>query len=555
MHVQVILVSQGMVMYEGPTIEMIPWFTQSLEYQYNPEFNGVPSDWVLDLVSVGFSKPKEVQEGSSMQSLEELQEAASHFAQMRKRQRHETLTTQPSLDSDDHHHTPLPGRPQRQQVRSQPQQPGPPLAHSPREIAAAANPVAAKRKARDDSKAAASGVEQLQGAASAASDQASDPGTPAPSQRGLAAAGMQDPQGQEVQPMTHQGVDSDHAGQAGPWMQITDPAAGPFSSASRRRTGLRHAIVKALYKGWMDYNSLVWREYLGLLRNPGDAAGRILTFVWVALVSNYITYSLPGDAAFIRVRMSLLFALLFFFLVMPFIFMSLFAADKRVYMLDAAAGLYHPFPYYMAKLSGTSPLNALIAVLFGWIAYGMLGNRHTIESVVYNTICCILMSLISMQWLHFSSTVTPNQDMAFILAVAFAVVNLLINTFFLGKADLQNVWIKGFRYISALDYAWQGTMVAEFKDRTFDCNSNTGLDALGFTPELAPTAGRFAFLQGGLSNPGPGCLAATNALLGYYNINTNIGAIIGYLVAYLVVLHIFTYLALINAGKRKRANI
>ncbi|MEW5315840.1 MAG: hypothetical protein WDW38_007242 [Sanguina aurantia] len=54
----VILVSQGMVMYEGPTVEMIPWFTQSLEYQYNPEVNGVPSDWVLDLVSVGFSKPK-----------------------------------------------------------------------------------------------------------------------------------------------------------------------------------------------------------------------------------------------------------------------------------------------------------------------------------------------------------------------------------------------------------------------------------------------------------------------------------------------------------------
>ncbi|MEW5315838.1 MAG: hypothetical protein WDW38_007240 [Sanguina aurantia] len=165
----------------------------------------------------------------------------------------------------------------------------------------------------------------------------------------------------------------------------------------------------------------------------------------------------------------------------------------------------------------------------------MLGNRHTIESVVYNTICCILMSLISMQWLHFSSTVTPNQDMAFILAVAFAVVNLLINTFFLGKADLQNVWIKGFRYISALDYAWQASGHA--------WTSHSA--ALTTTGELWV----FAFLQGGLSNPGPGCLAATNALLGYYNINTNIGAIIGYLVAYLIVLHIFTYLALVNAGR------
>lgn len=230
-----------------------------------------------------------------MQSLEELQEAASHFAQMRKRQRHETLTTQPSLDSDDHHHTPLPGRPQRQQVRSQPQQPGPPLAHSPREIAAAANPVSPRPRlqllgmpsdpaladdrqrpthhtgygttgAVDSGNGNGNGALHERSRSDGAALQASDPGTPAPSQRGLAAAGMQDPQGQEVQPMTHQGVDSDHAGQAGPWMQITDPAAGPFSSASRRRTGLRHAIVKALYKGWMDYNSLVWREYLGLVR-------------------------------------------------------------------------------------------------------------------------------------------------------------------------------------------------------------------------------------------------------------------------------------------------
>lgn len=47
------------------------------------------------------------------------------------------------------------------------------------------------------------------------------------------------------------------------------------------------------------------------------------------------------------------------------------------------------------------------------------------------------------------------QDAAFIIAVAFATANFLIHTFFLGKADLQNNWIKGFKYLSALDYAWQ----------------------------------------------------------------------------------------------------
>lgn len=76
------------------------------------------------------------------------------------------------------------------------------------------------------------------------------------------------------------------------------------------------------------------------------------------------------DASSIRIRMSLLYTQLFFYLFMPLIYMSLFTADKRIYLLDAAAGLYNPFPYYLAKLSSTGPLNALIAILYCWIAYG-----------------------------------------------------------------------------------------------------------------------------------------------------------------------------------------
>ncbi|MEW5315839.1 MAG: hypothetical protein WDW38_007241 [Sanguina aurantia] len=234
---------------------------------------------------------------------------------MRKRQRHDTLTTQPSLDNP----PPLAGRLQRQQ---QPQpQPGSPLHHFPCETAAA-DPVILRQSLhlpgiRNDSAlindqqhptpntgcndnitdAANSGNGHGALYKSSQSDstgvQVSDPGTPTPSQQCLAAAVIQDPQGQEGQPMTRQSVELDHAGQPGSGFQITDPAADSFSSTSPRRTGLWHAIVKALYKGWMDYNSLVWREYIGLLRNPCDAAGRILTFVWLAMISNYITYSLP----------------------------------------------------------------------------------------------------------------------------------------------------------------------------------------------------------------------------------------------------------------------
>ncbi len=35
---------------------------------------------------------------------------------------------------------------------------------------------------------------------------------------------------------------------------------------------------------------LVWREALAAVRNPADVAGRMLTFVWVAIIGNFLLY-------------------------------------------------------------------------------------------------------------------------------------------------------------------------------------------------------------------------------------------------------------------------
>jgi hypothetical protein len=55
---QVTLLSSGRLMYTGPTEELVPWFT-SLGYAYDPELHGMASDWALDLVSLGFTKPQQ----------------------------------------------------------------------------------------------------------------------------------------------------------------------------------------------------------------------------------------------------------------------------------------------------------------------------------------------------------------------------------------------------------------------------------------------------------------------------------------------------------------
>ena len=54
---QVILLSEGHVLFSGPPAEAAPWFN-SLGYDYVTARDGNVSDWLLDLVSVGFTKPE-----------------------------------------------------------------------------------------------------------------------------------------------------------------------------------------------------------------------------------------------------------------------------------------------------------------------------------------------------------------------------------------------------------------------------------------------------------------------------------------------------------------
>lgn len=60
-HPQVTLVSAGRLLYTGSREELVPWFSGRLGYAYDAATHGVASDWVMDLVSINYSKATEVE--------------------------------------------------------------------------------------------------------------------------------------------------------------------------------------------------------------------------------------------------------------------------------------------------------------------------------------------------------------------------------------------------------------------------------------------------------------------------------------------------------------
>ena len=69
-------------MYHGERTGIVPWF-QALGYSYTSDLHGLASDWVMDLVNVGFPGKAQMTEELGTTMLEEwqLQQASELFAQ------------------------------------------------------------------------------------------------------------------------------------------------------------------------------------------------------------------------------------------------------------------------------------------------------------------------------------------------------------------------------------------------------------------------------------------------------------------------------------------
>lgn len=63
----------------------------------------------------------------------------------------------------------------------------------------------------------------------------------------------------------------------------------------------------------------------------------MLTFSWVAVLVGVMFYSLDNTLASAQPRLNLIFANMCFFILMPYITMSLYTADKQFYLADSSS--------------------------------------------------------------------------------------------------------------------------------------------------------------------------------------------------------------------------
>eukprot|EP00877_Chromochloris_zofingiensis_P013185 jgi/Chrzof1/811/Cz01g29200.t1 len=509
------LLSSGLFMYFGPRDQVVPWFNGQLGYPYSAAMHGVPSDWIMDLVNVGFQKPTKYY-GRMMNSKEELKGAAEKFTKWYLEQQEGTRYAGPgaaAADAEDDQldnidvdadHAPASSTAHKVQFDDD----------VPKDVEAGGNRINLHKALATHSR--------------------------------LQKAG------------TGQGIQGGGRG------------AGGGGGKQKHSAGAN----------WFtQFRILLWRELLSVTRNPADVAGRMLVFTEIAIFTGLIFYNLEDDINSVRNRMNVLFVEPVIFMLLPYVYMSLYTADKQYFIQDSASKLYHPSAYYVAKQAAILPFAILNVLVYAYTLYGMAGLRNQAAAIVFNGLLSILLYLIAAQVLALAAYITPNQDVAFMVGICWTALNLLLSNYMVRYIDMSQNWLSQLKYISAMGYGFEGYTRAEFEDVTYPCSipglfNNTMFDYL---PLLLPNA-NVTYTGQGFNTTVPLADLRTNPLYATIlsdqlqiqaeanpNCIVNLGAIVTYfqlfrpmwttfviLIGYLGVVHVLTYLGLLNLTRKER---
>ena len=493
---KVLVLSEGRQLFFGPPDGAAPWFDRALGYPYDPARDGAVSDWLMDLVSVAFPKPDEVA-ARSMTTRGDVEAAATAWA-----------GAPPAGDAED--------------------------AVLLAEVSAGGG--AAGRKGA----AGAAGIAERPGTASAT--------------RGLGGGGIVGAATAPAPAFASSIEENMNGGAvakgAVPAAAATLTAAGGAALPPTRRPPMHR--YPASY--WTQFCTLFRRSFMAQMRNPTDVASRTLLSTWVGTIGGLVFIATPAGPNSVFQRLAVLFFTMMIFELLPFCYMSLYIADRKFYAADVAGGLYHPCAYYLAHTAAASPFIALNAAIGGLTAYGLANLRYTAKAVFTYAGLAALGALIAVQLVVLCVYLTPNQDLAFVLAVSYVAISILLGGFYAPLKDIKIAPLRWLSYLSYPRYIFQGMVRNELmpdKYRPQGCLSSALLGATQAEIDQLRTNTTLQALAGG---GGFDCKMVANGAgaLDFWDFKLRWSAIIPGMVCFYLGFHILSYLCLSRLHKAKR---
>ncbi|KAJ4707956.1 Pleiotropic drug resistance ABC transporter [Melia azedarach] len=209
----------------------------------------------------------------------------------------------------------------------------------------------------------------------------------------------------------------------------------------------------------------LWKQHLSYWRNPPYTAVRLLFTTFIALLFGTIFWDI-GSKRTIKQDLfnamgSMYAAILFIGVQNATSVQPVVAVERTVFYRERAAGMYSASPYAFGQVVIELPHIFIQAVIYGILVYAMVGFDWSLTKFLWYLFFMYFTFLYFTFYGMMTVAVTPNHNIAAIIASAFYVLWNLFSGFIVPRTRIP-IWWRWYYWICPVSWTLYGLVVSQF---------------------------------------------------------------------------------------------
>ncbi|XP_060181741.1 pleiotropic drug resistance protein 1 [Lycium barbarum] len=247
-------------------------------------------------------------------------------------------------------------------------------------------------------------------------------------------------------------------------------------SVPRAGTSDLHFETEFSQPFWVQCMACLWKQHWSYWRNPTYTAVRFLFTTFIALIFGSMFWDLgtkvskPRDLT--NAMGSMYAAVLFLGVQNSSSVQPVVSVERTVFYREKAAGMYSAIPYAFAQVFIEIPYVFVQAVVYGLIVYSMIGFEWTAAKFFWYFFFMFFTFLYFTFFGMMTVAVTPNQNVASIIAGFFYTVWNLFSGFIVPRPRIP-IWWKWYYWACPVAWTLYGLVASQFGDLQGEINNQT----------------------------------------------------------------------------------
>ncbi|XP_071715772.1 pleiotropic drug resistance protein 1-like isoform X1 [Rutidosis leptorrhynchoides] len=216
-----------------------------------------------------------------------------------------------------------------------------------------------------------------------------------------------------------------------------------------------------------QFQACLWKQRLSYWRNPPYTAVRFAFTTGIAILLGTIFWKLGGKRESVQdlsnAMGSLYTSVIFLGIQNASAVQPVVDIERTVFYRERAAGMYSALPYAFAQVLVEIPYVFIQYAVYGVIVYAMLGFDWTVAKFfwfLFFFFCCLLyMTFYGMM----TVAITPNADVAAIIAAAFYSIWNLFSGFIIPRPKIP-IWWRWYYWGNPMAWTLYGLIVTQLGD-------------------------------------------------------------------------------------------